>query len=94
METIRGFIHNGVVEPSSPIQGREGRAVLITFLEEIDPTAVTPNDSPREDNERSRAESWSALMKSIAENQIETGIEDLAHQHDHYIRGTSKKPLP
>lgn len=30
----------------------------------------------------------------LEENLIDTGIPDLAHQHDHYLYGTPKKPEP
>jgi hypothetical protein len=36
---------------------------------------------------------WDKLMQLIADNVVDTGIEDLAHQHDHYLRGTPKKSL-
>lgn len=34
---------------------------------------------------------WDALDRIIDANQIETGILDLAHQHDHYIHGKPKR---
>lgn len=34
---------------------------------------------------------WDALDRIIEANQMETGIPDLAHQHDHYIHGTPKR---
>ena len=34
---------------------------------------------------------WDALDRIIDANQIETGIPDLAHQHDHYIHGKPKR---
>ena len=30
-------------------------------------------------------------MKFIEENFIDTGITDMAHQHDHYLYGTPKR---
>ena len=36
-------------------------------------------------------ESWDAFMEFIDHNAIETGISDLAHQHDHYLHGTPKR---
>ena len=36
-------------------------------------------------------ESWDALFEAIEENQIVTETTDLAHQHDHYLYGTSKR---
>lgn len=42
-------------------------------------------------NETATETSWSALKKAIADNQINSGVGDLANQHDHYIYGTKKK---
>lgn len=35
---------------------------------------------------------YQALTELIEECQMDTGITDLAHQHDHYLYGTPKKP--
>ena len=34
---------------------------------------------------------WDKLSQILDECQIETGITDLAEQHDHYIHGTPKR---
>ena len=34
---------------------------------------------------------WDKLSKFFDENAIETGIPDLAEQHDHYIHGCPKR---
>lgn len=34
---------------------------------------------------------WAALGALIDRCRIDTGISDLAHQHDHYIHGTPKR---
>jgi len=34
---------------------------------------------------------WEALMQLIRKAQVETGIQDLAHEHDHYLYGKPKK---
>ena len=34
---------------------------------------------------------WDALTKLIEECQMDTGISDLAHRHDHYLYGTPKR---
>lgn len=34
---------------------------------------------------------WDKLSQILDECQIETGIPDLAEQHDHYIHGTPKR---
>ena len=34
---------------------------------------------------------WASLNALIDRCQMDTGITDLAHQHDHYIHGTPKR---
>jgi hypothetical protein len=34
---------------------------------------------------------WDELEQLIERSAVDTGIEDLAHQHDHYIHGTPKR---
>lgn len=34
---------------------------------------------------------WASLNALIDRCQVDTGIADLAHQHDHYIHGTPKR---
>ncbi|MEO6590484.1 MAG: hypothetical protein ABIP06_14395 [Pyrinomonadaceae bacterium] len=36
-------------------------------------------------------ESWKGLFEAIEKNQIESDINDLADQHDHYLYGTPKR---
>ena len=35
---------------------------------------------------------YDALTRLLEENQMHTGVTDLAHQHDHYLYGTPKRP--
>lgn len=34
---------------------------------------------------------WDALTALLEDCQMDTGITDLAHQHDHYLHGTPKR---
>lgn len=77
MISIKGTFQNGVAQPIEPVSGREGQTVIITFLE--DATATPTTEAPS---------GWDQLMQIIDQNTIDTGIEDLAHQHDHYLYGT------
>lgn len=36
MVSVKGTYRNGVVHPDEPVEGHDGQAVLITFLEEED----------------------------------------------------------
>ena len=34
---------------------------------------------------------WDQLEQLIDKSIVDTGIEDMAHQHDHYVHGTLKR---
>ena len=34
---------------------------------------------------------WDSLMQIVAEATVDTGLTDLAHEHDHYLYGTPKR---
>jgi hypothetical protein len=72
MRSVKGKFQNGVATPTEPIEGHEGESVLITFLGE-DRTTLSPADDS----------GWQALAQLIENCALETGISDLAGQHDH-----------
>ena len=82
MISVKGTIKNGVALPLEPVKKTdEGRIVMITFL-----------DEEAEEVKRPNAKNGKVSLKTlIDEFQIDTGIEDLASQHDHYLYGTPKK---
>jgi hypothetical protein len=80
MISIKGTFQNGVAQPSETVSGREGQTVIITFLE--DSAAVPTNDDDS---------GWEQLTQIIEQNIVDAGIEDLAHQHDHYLYGKPKQ---
>jgi hypothetical protein len=45
-----------------------------------------------QDDERIEA-GWAALMELVEKFQMDTGIADLAHEHDHYLYGTPKRGM-
>ena len=82
MISVKGKIQNGVALPLEPVgPADEGRNVIITILEEAPDSSVSRNvighTRPLED--------------LIAECEVDTGITDLASQHDHYLYGKPKK---
>lgn len=81
METVKGIFQNGVACPTEPVEGHEGQQVTIIFLEE----------SQTEEPPPMTEEDWEALVKLLRDCAMDTGIPDLAHQHDHYLYGTPKK---
>ena len=47
----------------------------------------------REFNEKTNesASDWDALGDLLEECKVETGVNDLSYQHDHYLHGTPKQ---
>ncbi len=84
--SVKGVFENGVAKPSEQVEGREGQKVIITFVEEMskDP-AEQPQPSDKYDQELDEFE------KFLDSCVVDTGIGDLAHQHDHYLYGTPKR---
>ncbi len=78
MLSVKGIFRKGTAFPTEKVDGRENQQVIITFLKD---------DETRVDEEGD----WDDLIQLVEANVIETGIEDLAHQHDHYLYGTLKK---
>ena len=83
MLSVRGHYKDGIVTPSEIVSGQEEGNVIITFLapdNEVREKAVTP-------------EGWSYLRQVLREGVVETGVPDLAHEHDHYLHGTPKRGM-
>ncbi len=86
LQAVHGRFRDGLAKPSATVEGHEGEPVMITFLEErLNPPDLTPEEYEAE---------WEALEQLVDSCQMDTGIPDLAHQHDHYIHGTPKKEDP
>jgi len=78
MISVRGRIKNGMALPLEPVKpSDEGRRVIITFVDE-----EVRQEPPK---------GTVSLKTLVDEFQVDTGIEDLAAQHDHYLYGTPKK---
>ena len=81
MISVKGKIKNGVALPLEPVsETEEGRNVIITLLD--DESSV----------ELSKTTNGSRTLESLlAECEVDTGLADLASQHDHYLYGKPKK---
>ena len=78
MISVKGKFKNGVALPLEPVKGlQEGKSVIITFLDEENKTISEKSNGCLED--------------LIAMCEVDTGISDLAEQHDHYLYGKPKK---
>lgn len=80
MLSIKGIFRNGVAQPLDTVAERDGEPVIITFLG----TAQTATTSA------SGGDAWNQLSSLIASCAADTGVADLAHQHDHYLHGKPK----
>ena len=58
---------------------------------EVDVTVTTHEADNVEPSQGIEDQSWDALNQLLAECAIDTGVSDLARQHDHYIYGTPKR---
>lgn len=76
MLTVKGKVENGKILALEPIGDYEGKEVIITLAEE---------------QKTSNHEGWEKLFAVLEENQIDAEVSDLAHQHDHYLYGKSKR---
>lgn len=64
-----------------------GKPLEVYLREAVD--ALSPHEEPV--HERAAVDDEDTLGKLIDACQVDTGIADFAHQHDHYLRGTPKK---
>lgn len=80
---LKAIYEQGVLRLTEPLSLPDGTQVNVTVT------------SYEEDNsERSRGmegRTWNALTQLIAECAIDTGVPDLANQHDHYLYGNPKR---
>lgn len=77
--SVKGRFKDGIVELLEPVAEREEQEVIVTFPD--DEKAAPPVQET----------DYDALTKLIEECQMDTGITDLAHEHDHYLYGTPKR---
>ena len=80
---LKAIYENGVLRLTEPLGLPDGALVDVTVV------------SHQEDNgERSQGmqnQSWGALNQLLADCAIDTGVPDLAQQHDHYLYGIPKR---
>jgi len=75
MISVKGKFQNGVALPLEPIEkSHEGRSVIITFLDEQTKEVLSEKTNGAK-----------SLEDLIAECEVDTGIDNLARQHDKYL---------
>jgi hypothetical protein len=83
MLSVKGTFENGVASPDEPVKGHNGESVEIVFVES--------GNSGQTEELIWNDEDWDEFERIIDECAVDTGIGDLAYQHDHYIHGTPKR---
>lgn len=79
---LKAIYENGVLRLKEPLPLPEGAQVDIT---------VTSQENNGDRAQRMEDQSWDALTQLLAECAIDTGVPDLAQQHDHYLYGIPKR---
>jgi len=78
---VKAIYEEGALRLTEPIELEEGAEVDVIVI------AHEPENGKRPVEDHS----WNALAELVNECAIDTGVTDLAHQHDHYLYGTPKQ---
>jgi len=82
MNTVKGKVEKGKILVLEPVDEFEGREVTIMLDEDLnDKSNGIGNDASKTEIRAG----WEQFMKTVKENQIESEITDMAHQHDHRL---------
>jgi predicted DNA-binding antitoxin AbrB/MazE fold protein len=79
---LKAIYEQGVLRLKEPLPLPDGTQVDVTV------TSHAEDNGERAQGMQDR--SWNALTQLLAECAIDTGIPDLARQHDHYLYGFQK----
>lgn len=80
---LKAIYENGVLRLEEPLPLPEGTEVDVSVS-----FAQTENG---QNLQKAGAQGWDALTQLLDECAIDTGVSDLAQQHDHYLYGLTKK---
>jgi len=81
MTSVKAIYEEGLLRLTEPIELEEGAEVDVIVI------AHEPENGKRPVEDHS----WNELAELVNECAIDTGVTDLAHQHDHYLYGTPKQ---
>ena len=79
---LKAIYENGVLRLEEPLSLPNGAEVDVQ---------ITAHEEGNGDRAKGSEDQWGALTQLLADCAIDTGISDLASQHDHYLYGTPKK---
>ena len=80
---LKAIYENGVLRLQEPLPLPEGAQVEVTV--------TTSEEDNGELSQKTNGQAWDVLTQLLAECSIDTGVSDLAQQHDHYLYGVPKK---
>lgn len=81
--TLKAIYEQGVLRLKEPLSLPEGA--------QVDVTVVSHEEDNGEPSPGMADRSWDALTQLLEECAIDTGVPDLARQHDHYLYGIPKR---
>jgi predicted DNA-binding antitoxin AbrB/MazE fold protein len=79
---LKAIYEQGVLRLKEPLSLPDGTQVDVT---------VTSHDEDNEPSQVMGGRSWDTLTQLLADCEIDTGVPDLASQHDHYLYGIPKR---
>lgn len=79
---LKAIYEKGVLRLQEPLPIPEGA--------EVDVSVSLTEPENGEHSQETEAKSWDALAQLLNECAIDTGVSDLAQQHDHYLYGLTK----
>ena len=79
---LKAIYEKGVLRLQEPLPIPEGA--------EVDVSVSLTEPENGEHSHETEAKSWDALAQLLNECAIDTGVADLAQQHDHYLYGLTK----
>ena len=90
MVAVKAHFDSKVIVLDEPVDLPKGKPLLV----QID--VVQPPKPPKPAKKPKRRRKGQSVWNWLAENAVDDANlpTDLAHQHDHYLYGTPKKPHP
>ena len=79
---LKAIYENGVLRLKERLSLPDGAEVEVT---------VTSHERNGEPSQAMDDRSWDNLTQLLADCEIDTGVTDLASQHDHYLYGIPKR---
>jgi predicted DNA-binding antitoxin AbrB/MazE fold protein len=81
---LKAIYGQGILRLKEPLSLPDGA--------QVDVTVVSHEEDDGERAQGMKDCSWDAIAQLLAECAIDTGVPDLASQHDHYLFGSPKRP--